>query len=284
MKRKDLPYYDCKLSAEEYHGMTDFVSNSMLSTWRDGGARNYEARYVTKEIPEKSTAAMNSGTIKHLAFLERERWKKQVVEIPKERLAAGKETGARSGKFWKSFELEHRGKTLLKKHEMEAMTRLVKELDEYAGALIWRPGDSEISLFWENPETGVPCRCRIDRLVLAKSIHMIFDLKSMTDTGNKKFGYQARNFNFGPQAAHYIEGVSQVFPQGHNDVPVRMQFLAVRSEAPYLPRFYHLHDETIAAFAADRLEYLADIQKCREFGNWSDPDAKLSHCCKIYQD
>lgn len=273
--RKKLPYWVEDLPPAQYHSQVEFISASMLKTWREGGPRLFAMHYVDQSVPERTSKAMDEGTHKHLAFLERERWKSLVVEIPKAYLASN---GNRSGDAWKIFLRDHPPPLIpLKSSEIEQMRAMCQEIDDLAGRMIWSPGYSEISLFWQNAETGAPCRCRVDRLCLLRDLAVFFDLKQMPDTTPLKFFYQARQFGFAYQAAHYSEGIREVF-----QLPARGEFVAVRSKGPpYLPTLNHFTEETLAAAQKRRIADLAQIQQCRKSGDWSDPSAALSNSCHI---
>jgi hypothetical protein len=65
-----------ELTNAEYHGVSaEIVSNSRLSVFRRNPQEYYQ-RYVTKEIPDEDTAALQFGRVFHEAILER----KQAVD------------------------------------------------------------------------------------------------------------------------------------------------------------------------------------------------------------
>jgi len=265
------PHYVERMDNEEYHSMHEFLSNSMLSHWRKG-RRHFESRFVTGEVKQSPPSkAMTEGTLKHLAFLERDAWEEMVIQIPGKYLAGAKVDGARTGKPYHFFVKEHPGKTCLKKKEVEHSRKLVAAIDAAHGHLIWKPGMSEVSLFWSNPETGVPCRCRIDRLVTfdpgnAARRSFIFDMKNLATSLEQDFYWSARKFGYAEQAAHYQEGVRVVLGGA-----CRFDFLAVGKEEPFAPRLYHLDPATVEAANDRRVQHLAEIAECRQSGDYSDP-------------
>lgn len=61
-------------------------------------------------------------------------------------------------------------------------------------------GEAELSIFWDDPETGLKCKCRPDYL----TAQYLIDVKSCGDLD--KFEQTVRNYNYHVQAAHYLNG------------------------------------------------------------------------------
>jgi len=65
-------------------------------------------------------------------------------------------------------------------------------------------GYPEVSIFWIDDETGVPCRARMDYL----STFLVADLKGVADTSNYKLGYSIADYGYYRQAAFYLRGIA----------------------------------------------------------------------------
>jgi len=67
-------------------------------------------------------------------------------------------------------------------------------------------GYPEVSIFWHDFETGVPCRARMDYL----SLYLVADLKGVADTSDYSLGYSIADYGYYRQAAFYLHGIAEV--------------------------------------------------------------------------
>lgn len=98
-------------------------------------------------------------------------------------------------------------KTVIREKEYNDLLLAVKYLKSDKMIFpLFTCGYPEVSIFWVDEETGVPCRVRIDYLT-----HKIAtDLKSTSDVGNYKLGYSIVDYGYHRQAAFYLEGIRNV--------------------------------------------------------------------------
>jgi hypothetical protein len=97
------------------------------------------------------------------------------------------------------------GKIIVLQEEFEAMTGVVAALDRNELAHKWfaADGPAEVSIVWDDPDTGVRCKGRLDKLALI--IQMIADLKTTRDC--LWFSKQIADRKYYRQSAMYIDGV-----------------------------------------------------------------------------
>src|SRR5690606_28980541 len=67
-------------------------------------------------------------------------------------------------------------------------------------------GDAEVSAFWTDEATGVPCRGRFDYLRQIASGPVVVDLKTTGDANPAHVGRTAVNLGYDVQAAWYLDG------------------------------------------------------------------------------
>jgi hypothetical protein len=108
--------------------------------------------------PSPPTPAMAFGSAVHTHVLEPDRFSEEfaVVEKFDRRTKEGKEAAAR-------FEQENQGKTLITSDDLATLTRVRAAVHAHEGAArLFKQGEAELSAFWTDPLTGIPCRCRPD--------------------------------------------------------------------------------------------------------------------------
>lgn len=80
---------------------------------------------------------------------------------------------------------------------------------EYTGPLLWGPaGQSEVSIFWQDVDTGIPCKARLDRVLWESGL--IADVKTTTSAHPADFDRIVVSKGYYAQAAHYLHGLAAV--------------------------------------------------------------------------
>lgn len=129
---------------------------------------------------------------------------------------------------------------------------------------LFTEGRAEVSLYWTDAETSVPCRARVDWL----REDMIIDLKTArygTGTADT-FGRQAANFNYPLPAAVYIEAVRVLTGK-----ELRFVTVTVETSAPYLVRAYEYTDADLDAARAQWIAALDEYAARTASGDWTVP-------------
>lgn len=115
--------------------------------------------------------------------------------------------GDRRNKPYKAFKarMDEAGdrRPILMQHDFERATEVAQAVHHHPAARrILEQGRAEVSLTWVDPDTELPCKCRIDWL----SPPAIWDLKTLGTTQEHKIrGMVARHLYHG-QLAHYRAG------------------------------------------------------------------------------
>jgi hypothetical protein len=99
----------------------------------------------------------------------------------------------------------------------------------------------EQSIFWHDPETGLLCKCRPDALIETNEAVIIADVKTTEDASKDEFNKQIAKRGYHLQAAHYINGVSEIIDV--NDRPIIFVFVACEKEPPYDFAVYDLNQK-----------------------------------------
>lgn len=133
-----------------------------------------------------------------------------------------------------------------------------------AGPILTAPGASEVSMWWTDPVTGVECKGRADRVVVAGGQHFLVDLKTVgQSSAPAAFARQAASLGYHLQASFYTDGYEAITGE-------RPVFLNVVAEAkePHLVSVVQLDDEALDIGRARYLDALATYQRCVESDVW----------------
>lgn len=129
---------------------------------------------------------------------------------------------------------------------------------------IFTNGQAEVSLYWDDPETGVPCRARVDYL----RPDMIVDLKTArygSGTADA-FGRYAASYNYPMPAAVYTEAVEVLTGKTLPFITV-----TVETEEPYIVRAYRYTDGDLDSGLIQWHEALREYAKRTASGDWTVP-------------
>lgn len=83
-------------------------------------------------------------------------------------------------------------------------------------ASLFKFGYPEVSLFWIDEDTGVPCRMRTDYL----SLNIAADLKGTANLDTYNLGYSIADYGYHRQDAFYLHGLAQVKKLIQNDTAI----------------------------------------------------------------
>ncbi len=239
------------------------ANHSVLAHFRKTPAH---ARYAMEHPPESKAMAL--GYLVHLATLEPEVYKRDVVVAPKldKRTKAGKAD-------WARFEKEAESKIIAGAEDAECASEILKNIDAHpvARELLRAEGSEELSLVWTDEATGVLCKGRIDRLTTLNDQPIVVDVKTVGEPASTHaFQGTVMRFDYHGQAAHYLLGLHALMP----DAPIpKFAWVACETKGPYAVRVFEADDEALAIGAENMAKALGQFKECRESGFWpSWPD------------
>jgi hypothetical protein len=127
-------------------------------------------------------------------------------------------------------------------------------------------GKAEQSIFWQDKETGVWCRCRADWLrhkVEGRRL-IVVDFKTARSAHPEKFAKSAMDYGYHQQAWWYTDGVRAV---GLDDDPAFV-FVVVQSSPPHLVSVVELDEPSLSVgMNLSRIARLT-YRDCLESGQW----------------
>ncbi|EPE9642015.1 exodeoxyribonuclease VIII [Escherichia coli] len=191
------------ISNENYHAgpgvsksqLDDIADTPALYLWRKNAP-----------VDTTKTKTLDLGTAFHCRVLEPEEFSNRFIVAPEfnRRTNAGKEEE-------KAFLMEcaSTGKTVITAEEgrkIELMYQSVMALP-LGQWLVESAGLAESSIYWEDPETGILCRCRPDKII--PEFHWIMDVKTTADIQRFKTAYY--DYRYHVQDAFYSDGYEAQF-------------------------------------------------------------------------
>lgn len=240
------------MNNEEYHADRTAISKSGLDLIAKSPAH---FRYWMDHSRE-ATPAMQKGTLIHTMALEPEKVRDQYAVLPPS-------IKQRRGKEYETFLAEVGERAVLTGAQMEDAKRIVSavEANPVARKIIADATDIERSVFAEDFETGIKCKCRPD--IIAGS--RIYDLKTSRNAASRSFAASVRSYRYHVQARFYLD----VCQWGGIEVS-QFGFIVVDTDSmPYQCTVYHsLASEALSDGLDLYREDLRTYAKCLETGEW----------------
>ncbi|EDV5534548.1 exodeoxyribonuclease VIII [Salmonella enterica subsp. salamae] len=249
-------YYD--IPNEAYHAGPG-VSKSQLDDIADT-----PAIYLWRKnapVDTEKTKSLDTGTAFHCRVLEPEEFSKRFIIAPEfnRRTSAGKEEE-------KTFleECARTGRTVLTAEEgrkIELMYQSVMALP-LGQWLVESAGYAESSVYWEDPETGILCRCRPDKII--PEFHWIMDVKTTADIQRFRTAYY--DYRYHVQDAFYSDGYRAQF----GEIPTFV-FLVASTTAEcgrYLVEIFMMGEDAKLAGQREYRRNLQTLAECLSNDEW----------------
>lgn len=256
-EKEKLAYFWEAKSDVYYADQANSVSHSDLEVFHDSPMR-YEARFITLTDPFQQTEDMVFGQVFHSLTLEGQL---RCKVIGAEYLS---KTGQKRGKAWEEFEAMNVDQILYSKAQVEklyGMLASMKRHDKANDILFQMPGKVEQAIRWVDEETGLLCRCRLDKLCLENGI--IADIKTAKDSCPKLFAGTCYERGYHRQAALYQAAVKAVTGEEWPFV-----FIVVEKEPPFIVETYRLEDGFLKLGRDENEADLQQFARCRKSGIW----------------
>lgn len=218
-------------------------------------------RYARTAPPSEPSAAMALGTAVHLLSLEPDLFGERVILGPiNER--TGECYGATT-KAWREFAAEHPSKLVLSQADMDAAHAMAESIRRHpeAGRYARMKGRVEVTIVWDDPDTGIRCKGRVDKLIDGAPLG--YDLKTTKDASPDAFARAVRDYGYYSQSAWYRRGLRVL---GLGDIDIDL--VLVENVPPYLPACGPIDNESIVIGETRCVAALRRIKRCEESGVW----------------
>lgn len=232
-----------------YHSWPDSTSKSALDLIDRSPSHYY---FQAKREP---TRAMAIGTAVHTALLEPERFHDEYVLL--------KHVKDRRASEYKEAIKTHNEELVLVSTEADNVAGMQESVYAHRQAkeLLTAEGYREVSLFVNDPVTGVLVRCRYDLLLIDGTI---VDVKKTQDARPEEFSKSIMNYRYHVQAALYSDALEWATGKQTE----AFKFIAVEEKAPNATMVYKV-DYT--AMEEGRKEYRRNLDtyaECVKSGHW----------------
>ncbi len=245
------------ITSDEYHAHPAVGSSSLKHMLRSPAHYHHNLR--NRQEP---TAAMALGTAIHEAILEPNLFEANAIVMPK---FEGKGSQALKDQWL----MANHGRRVLKGDDYEMIQGILLALKRNSlASQLLDGGAAEESYFWQDPETGIVCKCRPDYL---RKGHIILDVKSTIDASLDGFPTQIARLKYNFSAAMYLDGVTAVTGEKYDEFII----LAIEKEPPYA---MGLHLIDAGSIDAGRMQYkrcLKILKQCREQNSYPSYEEKI---------
>lgn len=142
-------------------------------------------------------------------------------------------------------------------------------------------GQSEVSLWWQDPTHNLLCKGRVDFISEGEGrAPLAIDIKSARDNDERAFARDSVTYRYDLQAAHYCEGGRETGLYQPN----AFAFVVVESKPPYHCMVYFVgedgagnyrHDDRFLSEGSQWREYAMRLHgRCLQTGQWPFPEAR----------
>lgn len=239
------------ISAEYYHADKSCVSSTALKEILRSPS-HYRA-YMDEGRLE--TAAMAKGTAIHTRVLEPQEFSSRYAVGP---------AGDRRSADWKRFANANVGRRLLTKDEGTQLDAIAASIATHAAAnALLQTGYKEVTLIWQDEETGLWLKARPDILCLDIDTGICVDLKSTEDATPQGFVRSCIKYGYDLSAAQYLDGLRSVLDRDFDYL-----FLAAEKSAPYARALYGAPEDMLDRGRRRYKQALAQLKHCLTTGDW----------------
>ena len=242
------------MSNEVYHSI-DALSHSFMVTLLEWSP-------LHAITPRKETQALIDGQHFHTWGLEPERAEKEYIIYPDDCLV-GSGKGQRERKAEFDAEAGAKGLTIVKPDELQKFKCMAGAIHAHPEACkLLSNGEPELSGFWEDPETGIWCKLRMDWI--NKPNHYLVDLKKTTDARPHSFTRDAYKWGYDMEAFWYLYGTSIITGVEHRD----FYFVACEDREPWGVNVYKASEEFITEGGRRCSQARGIYLECKEKDEW----------------
>jgi hypothetical protein len=160
----------------------------------------------------------------------------------------------------------HEGKQLVTAEQYESAVCCTQSVarNRAASELLWdRTAQAEVTIVWDDADTGIRCKGRIDWL--ASNQGQLVDLKTAVDF--KKFRRSYADLRYYMQMAFYMDGYATL--TGEILEPV---IIAVERTPPHCVQCAPVCEEDIQQGRSEYAKLLAKLQVCLSDDDWPGPE------------
>ena len=254
---EDLPcWWTC--TNEVHHGATDRIGHSMLDAFRES-PRDYRVKYSGPRSREPKGDALRLGSAAHDLAADPVAFLRDWFVLPED-----VNLRTKAGRSVRDAAITNRGDCYLTAGEFSDVRRWIEALmrGRATGPLLRSPGVRERSLFWQDEETGLICKCRPD--LWLEEARIVVDIKTSRNARPDWFRKEIEDRGYHRGAAWYLDGLAQVA----GPEPIDYMFAVVGKDRLETAA-YTLRAEDLAKARDQNRRALVALAACYESGDWT---------------
>lgn len=233
--------------AEEY-----FAWDAMNRSTLEHGNRSMLHLHAAMTEPSESSAPKDMGSALHCAVLEPDSFSRRFKVAPDvdRRTKAGKEA-------FEVFVKESNGATVLDSDSMDLVRQMAKAIrcHERADKLLAVPGENEVCAVWDDAETGIRCKARIDRYAAGV---LGVDIKTTRNASPFAFSKSVFDYGYHRQMAWYADGFYAITGK-----LTTFLIIAVENESPCGVCIYRIEDAAVEFGRDDNRRWLRQYAEAK---------------------
>lgn len=249
-------YYD--IDPEEYFSW-DLVSNSRLSLFHRSPA-HFQHGFKEDTPSLRLGSLVHAGVLEPLAIIKRYVFMPDYSAHPDNKTSSGERSFSAATKFVKqqqeAFRQLHHDKDVVTETEYNKMIGMSTALSQHEVAKnLLRDGQAEVTIVWDDTETGARCKARLDFL----RDDCFVDVKTTAD--GSKFEKAIANYGYHRQAAFYQRGLEALTGK-------RMPcwIVPIESSAPFCCRAAEVSEAAIDVGNEEIDSLLLELMQCKASG------------------
>lgn len=185
------------------------------------------------------TEAMEFGQLLHTIVFEPDLFDERYVISPgfDRRYKDENAPGGRGKQAAAAFEASVSGREVVSQAEVDMANDMGVSLRAHPtlGRLAAAPGFHEVVAVAVDPATGIPIKCRIDKITVLDGTSYVLDGKSARDASVAGFSKAVANLSYHQQAALYLRVLNILAPRER-----RFIFAAIEKTKPYVCQAFEL--------------------------------------------
>lgn len=137
---------------------------------------------------------------------------------------------------------------------------------------------NEVSIYWK--ETGIPCKARLDRVLVLEDEVIVLDLKTTDSVNVDKFQGKMVDLGYDFQASWYANAAQHVYGK-----PTRFIFVAVERQEPHTIDLFEVPPDMLEEGRRKNSLALSILKECKEKDEWptKQPSLKMLEYPKWYR-
>lgn len=247
----DVPALVAEMPNADYHDAQGYSASGLKLIERSPA----HYAHAGSRTPSR---AIQIGSAIHCALLEPERFERDYV-------CSGTDD-RRASEYKQAVKAKGTDEFVLTQPEWDKVVGM--QAAAYANAdareVLQCDGEEELSVFAEDPDTGLTVKCRPDKLAHYYSGPVIADVKKCQDARPEEFAKSVARYGYDLAAAHYID----TFEAATGQRVYNYLLIAIEEEAPHGVMVYQLPEEWIDYGRQRRQQALLHAEQCDKSGEW----------------